>query len=345
MKIIIFILFSMSLIIISCKKDKSDYVEYSNLNMNLYLPDSIGDSVYVADPDVIKVGNTYYLYGTHTSKNFEVWYSENLNDWKYGGVIWKPTTGSWNDKPSCWAPDIEVTDSGYYMYYSVNGKIGIAHSNSPLGSFIDIYNHPFVGGGYGKVGNGSYISGHDYDVNNNLDFLLDFEEYAIDAFVLKSSVNGKLYMYFAALEPFSVIKLIPMSDYKTLKDTIPITVLSTNLFSWEGFNREAPWVLENKGKTFLMYSGNFWFTNNYSIGVATAENPEEKFTRVSNNPILSKNSSNKLFGPGHNCVVKGKYNDLLMFYHTRDNSDEKSARLTRYMQLYFDEQNNLKLKF
>jgi predicted GH43/DUF377 family glycosyl hydrolase len=50
---------------LSCQKDDTvkpepDYF----LNQNIYLPRENGDSAFIADPHVIKVGDTWYLYGT-----------------------------------------------------------------------------------------------------------------------------------------------------------------------------------------------------------------------------------------------------------------------------------------
>jgi len=40
----------------------------------------------IADPHVIKVGDTWFLYATQTKSNLEVWTSNDLKTWDNGGV-------------------------------------------------------------------------------------------------------------------------------------------------------------------------------------------------------------------------------------------------------------------
>lgn len=327
--------FLLSAVVLISACTKEDTTREYLYNTVLYLPRENGDSVAIADPHVIKVGETWYLYGTgYSSEGLAVWSSNDLENWLFGGLAWKPTPNTWNTV-DLWAPHVEQGTDGFYMYYSANSRIGVAFSESPLGPFTELYDHPFIGGGYGGIGDGIYI-----DRPTNV--VLDGEEYAIDAFVLRSS-SGKLYMYFSALEPFAVIKVIPMSDYRTLENVPPKTVLGIDLLSWEGVTREGPWVIEHDGVFHLMYSGNVYFSDNYAIGVATADSPLGPFRRRPDNPIFERDAQRKLYGPGHHSVAPGKYGDLLMFYHSRNVPGEKTPRYTRYLPMYFDGSGNIRV--
>ena len=63
--------------------------------LDLSRPDGT-DEVALADPSVVKVEDTWYLYGTTDAEGFEMWSSTDLERWTYGGVVWKPTVGTWN---------------------------------------------------------------------------------------------------------------------------------------------------------------------------------------------------------------------------------------------------------
>ena len=151
------------------------------------------------------------------------------------------------------------------------------------------------------------------------------------------------------------IAAIPMRDYVTLADVKPKKVLKAGIhvFSWEYAVREGPWVIERDNIFYLMYSGNRFYTRKYAIGVAVAKKPIDNFKRGKHNPIFKTDTKLSVFGPGHNSVVEGANNDLLMFYHARTTIKKNHARtpskksqgtrFTRYIPMYFDESGNIKI--
>jgi beta-xylosidase len=339
--VIAFIIILVSLI--SCQKDQSgdEPLDYT-LNQYLYLPNENGDSSRLSDPHVIKVGDKWYLYGTgYTELGFECWSTADLVRWKYEGYVWEPKEGAWHTKyKRFWAPDVFQGADGFYLYYSANGHIGVAYSASPTGPFIDVYDHPFVGGGYGGVGDGVFLT--DYDVNNWANTIIDFEEYAIDAHVFKAS-DGSLTLYFSILYPFAGIAALPLSDPVTIAAEQPVKLLETNVLSWESIGLEAPFMIENDGTFHLMYSGGFHPTPHYAVGVATGKSPLGPFQKRADNPILRQSERYKLLSSAHNSAVPGKYNDWLIFFHSRDWGQPNGTIRTRYMQMYFDKSGQLRV--
>ena len=147
---------------------------------------------FVADPAVIEVDGTYYLYPTHSGVDLECWSSTDLNEWEYEGVVWGPApAGEWNDQ-NLWAPDVFVHEGSYYLYYTANEKIGVAVADDPTGPFVDVYDHPFIGGGYGEA----WFN-------------------AIDAHVFRDT-NGSLYLYATGYMPLTYLRVFPMEDPLTL---------------------------------------------------------------------------------------------------------------------------------
>ena len=93
-----------------------------------------------------------------------------------------------------------------------------------------------------------------------------------------------------------------------------------------------------------MYSGNRFYTKKYAIGVAVAKQSTGNFKRYKHNPILKTDIKRNIFGPGHNSVVEGANNDLLMFYHVRTSKKKKQGtRLTSYTPIHFDKSGNIKI--
>ena len=290
----------------------------------------------LADPHVIKVGATWHLYATNSKVDLEVWLSEDLAHWTSGGTIWSPTPESWNAEGQVWAPHVEQAKGGFYLYYTAAMMIGVAYSDSPLGPFEEVYDHPLAGGGFGGVGDGVF----EYRGTEQSD--LDFAEFTIDAFVLAAD-DGSLTFYATAYTPLSIIRATPMTDYVTLPDVSPKTVLEPDAGSWELFGMEGPWVLEHDGSYHLMYSGNLAETADYAVGVAVGATPLGPFVKREDNPLLHKSEEADFWGPGHHSIAAGACDDLLLFYHTKVSPEDGFDRRIRYAPVSFDESGLLQL--
>jgi GH43 family beta-xylosidase len=206
--------------------------------------------------------------------------------------------------------------------------IGVAFSESPLGPFVDLLEHPLVGGGNGGVGDGVFKHA------GTEDSLLDFEEFAIDAFVL-AEPSGARTFYCTTYSPLSVIRATPMKSATELDDGSWKIVAEPDVHSWEGLVNEGTFVLQHEGTYHLMYSGNGADTPDYALGIAVGASPLGPFARRADNPFLHANPEASFFGPGHHCVVEGAFGDLLMFYHTKVGTDVSFDRRVRYAPLAF----------
>src|SRR3954447_419680 len=97
--------------------------------------------VVAADPDVILVDGTYYLYPTTDGQGYDAWTSTDLVNWKLRGSVFRAPRGG------AWAPDVfhnKRGDRKFYLYYTVSGpdapprgpfgkQVGVAVSDSRLG--------------------------------------------------------------------------------------------------------------------------------------------------------------------------------------------------------------------
>lgn len=127
-----------------------------------------GSLIYGGDPSVLVDGDTVYLYTGHDASTDEqvadsiyvipeylCYSSTDLVNWKAEGAVMTMDTVEWaSDDVSAWASQVAEHDGKYYLYYcswDKSGKqsIGVAVSDSPTGTFVDI-GEPLVRGSVTK---------------------------------------------------------------------------------------------------------------------------------------------------------------------------------------------------
>jgi arabinan endo-1,5-alpha-L-arabinosidase len=145
-------LFYLSLFLLSSVQSAEKSVDLSSISN---LPSdtlTYQNPVFVpvlADPTVIRVGETFYAYGTEDNWGEEGGYhlvpvikSEDLVHWELVGnsMDKKP---SWKSRGGIWAPDVTQVGDEFWMYYSFstwgdpNPGIGLAIATRPEGPFVD----------------------------------------------------------------------------------------------------------------------------------------------------------------------------------------------------------------
>lgn len=274
--------------------------------------------VDVADPQVIRWNGRWYLYATCSQVDLEVWSSDDLLTWTPGGTLWAPPAGAWSDG-GVWAPHVSAWNDAWYLHYTAGLRIGVARADTPTGPFVDVYDHPLVGGGHGGVGDGVD------------DGMVDPAEWAIDPSLFQEA-DGTLWLYHTRYTPFSTVVAVPMDDPVTVREDQAVEVLAPDE-DWEGAIVEAPWLLAHAADRFLLYSGNRAETADYTVGVARGARPTGPFTRLE--PLLATDPDTARWGPGHVSVAPGRGDDLLLFYHAKIEEEEGFERRLRYAVLSF----------
>ncbi len=295
-----------------------------------------------ADPTIVRVGNTFYLYVTssrvrgYKSTNLINWSSINSSKLSSGNssasevFTVRPhfTADDPNDGLGMWAPDINYFDGQYVMYYSISKwgggatcGIGVAVSAKPGGPFVS----PATGNSNGKLFVSSEIG-----VNNSIDpcFVED---------------NGKRYLFWGSFTGLFMTEL--SADGMTVKDITKKTQVAGN--SFEG--------------TYIHKRGNYYYlfasvgkcceglensTYKVVVGRATAlagpykdksgkdmKNYNTGYTWPSSyQPIIVKGDGVMYGGPGHNARIVTDDNGVdWMFYHSYVNngSTERNLMLSR----------------
>jgi len=91
---------------------------------------------------------------------------------------------------------------------------------------------------------------------------------------------------------------------------------------------EGPCVVRRGGRYWCFYSGGSWIEPTYGVGVAVADHPLGPWLEQEGAVPLLRTVSDKVLGPGHNCVVSTPDGDDVMVYHAWD-----AARTARRMHI------------
>jgi xylan 1,4-beta-xylosidase len=267
-------------------------------------PDNFSGTLGIGDPGILFYAGKYYLYPTGDNHGYDVYISSNLVDWHKGPRVFQ------SSEQGVWAPDVfyNDTDRKFYLYYTVNGRIGAAVSDRPDGVFRD---------------QGTLI------------------ENGIDAHMFQDE-DGKYYLYYAQYPGFR-IHVQPMAS-PVQKLGSPVRIIEAT-DPWEKRHAaltEAPWMLKHGSVYYLLYSASGADTQDYAIGYATAASPVGPFTKYSGNPIVKKGGN--IFGPGHCAVARTPDGQLWLVYHQQKDGSRGWNRIICIDRLQFDDQNVLHVK-
>jgi hypothetical protein len=252
---------------------------------------------YFADPTVLKIGDTYYIYATGdgiklASGQPQVWISKDFVNWYNYKLDIRLPEGLNNN----WAPDVVPGRDGKYYYYMGNCERGCNIygyvSDSPMGPFTPTNNgRPVIPAGVPKNGFPS-----------------------LDAQMLLDD-DGSLYSYFgtwcSSFGGIGFAKIDPNNMHSLLSTSmIPMSEVPKAF--------EASYPMKRNGKYFLMYSSGDCRLSSYAVHYSVSDKPEGPFTPGKNNPILSTTADGSVDGPGHHSVLK-EGNEYYIVYHRHDN--------------------------
>jgi xylan 1,4-beta-xylosidase len=255
----------------------------------------------IGDPAVIFHGGKYYLYPTGDNYSYSVYTSGDLVHWSKGPKVFQ------SSETGVWAPDVffNQDDGMFYLYYTVNGRIGVASSDRPDGLFKD----------------------RQTLINNG-----------IDAHMFRDD-DGSYFLYYAGYPDFGIF-VQPMAT-PVRKKGEPIELLSPSE-DWEITSMpiiEAPWMLKHQGVYYLLYSGGSADSEHYAIGYATSKDPSGPFVKYRKNPIVRKGHG--ILGPGHASVTRDQEGKLWMIYHQQKDNTKGWNRIICIDPLWFDEKGEL----
>ena len=283
--------------------------QYNNPVINESLP----------DPTVIKADDGYfYLFATENIRNVPIYRSENLVDWRRVGTAFTDRTRpQMVPRGNIWAPDINLINGKYVMYYSKStwgGEwecgIGVATADRPSGPFTDV----------GKL----FISS-EIGVQNS-----------IDPFYIEED-DGSKYLFWGSFRGIYGIQL--SDDGLSIKPGAQKVQIAGTL-------TEGTYIYKHDGYYYLFGSAGTCcegLNSTYRVMVARSENLMGPYVNKSGRPALENNfmlvmqKSNKVVGPGHNSeIVQDDAGQYWMLYHGFDAADPDGGRKVYLDQILWD---------
>ncbi len=274
--------------------------------------------IHLADPTIIYDGQQYYMYGTERPPQvgFQVLVSDNLREWHvpdrtqdgYALKMGDNVFGSWG----FWAPQVFQHNNRYYMAYTADENIAFAHSDSPLGPFVQDEVQP-----------------------------LKSDLRQIDPFIFKDD-DGKLYFYHVRLDQGNHIFVAEINDdFSGIKKETLTHCITPQKGTWEDTQTypsavvaEGATVIKHEDTYYLFYSANHFQSDDYAVGYATAKSPMGPWTRYAGNPIIDKNIIG-LDGTGHGDLLIGENNQPYYVFHTHASDTEVRPRTTVIVKAQF----------
>jgi len=285
---------------------------------------------YNADPNIVRFGDTYYIYATTDGyagwggKDFYVWKSKNLADWERSAKPFLTLDGANGNvrwaSGNAWAPTIIERGGRYYFYFSghnptYNRKtIGVAVADSPEG--------PFTAQPTAMILNNEAVTSGQ----------------AIDPAAFQDPETGKYYLFWGNGSPV----------YAELSDDM-LSIKQDTLKSISGLTsfREGSFVNYRNGTYYLTYSIDDTGSPDYRVGYATATSIDGPWTY--RGVILEKDATQGILATGHSSILQVPgTDDWYIAYHRFGLATFASAggdgthRETTIDRLYFDDDGTIK---
>ncbi|MBO4204478.1 family 43 glycosylhydrolase [Micromonospora echinofusca] len=250
------------------------------------------------DPDVIKVGGTYYAYSTNNSHgNVPVATATSLTGPWTRRPDALPTLGAWASGGLTWAPDVSPrADGRYLLYYTARSAavgrqcIGAAVATSPLGPFAPVGTGPLICNG---------AEGGDIDASSFTDS--DGARYLL----YKDDGN-------AIGQPTSLWLQRVAADGVTLQGT-RVELVRSGLPEEAGIV-EAPVLTRVGARYVLFYSLGGYGGDEYQTSYATATSLTGPYTKAYRSLLTTASLDGAVRGPGGADVVREAGGDHLVFH-------------------------------
>ncbi len=298
----------------------------------------------IGDPFILKDVGTdgqtiYYLYATSFIKGFKVWSSKNLTDWKEEGICYDGSKSKWA-KDSFWAPECTKYKGNYYLFFSANWnynpenddetfRIGLAMSDSPLGPFQDVSDHPIFDPAYPIIDANVFI---DEDGRKYLTYSRCCYKHKVGPYEESHIYGVELSEDLTSTVGQPVKLLWPQQEWE-----------NQSLHTGRRWN-EGSFMFKRNGTYYMTFSANHFMDKEYAIGYARADHPLGPYIKSEDNPLLAHDYP-RMSGPGHNSLTFDQDGDeMLIVYHCHsDPVKGGSDRQVVIQSLIFDQEGNMEV--
>ncbi len=259
------------------------------------------------DPDLLKVGDTYYAYATNSGPtNIQLARSNDLVHWEMlSGAL--PALPLWA-KPQAgltWAPEVTTgsDENTYLMYFTSRDEatdkqcIGVATADDPEGPFRTT----------GTANEKAFIC--QAQEGGSIDPASFTDDDGSHYLLWKNDGNCCGIVTRIYIQKLS-------EDGLSLEDEP--TVLIENDQGWEGRLVEAPTLWKQNDRYYLFYSANAYNTDRYAVGYAVADSVLGPYTKHTKPLLETDMQHGGAFGPGGQDVVLDDDGETWLVYHSWD---------------------------
>lgn len=274
----------------------------------------------MADPSIVKLDDTHYLYATIDpwgGDSLQVIYSRDFENWTTTRLNW-PTKAACQTPISrssrVWAPGVTLGPNGkYYMYVSVGSEVWVGVSEHPLGPWKNA-----------REDGGTLVSTDLYPEFH----MIDAEPFIDD--------DGQAYLYWGSGLKWVnghcfVAKL--NEDMASFAEE-PRDVTPPNYF-------EAPIMIKRDGRYYLMYSEGKCTNATYKVQYSVGDSPYGSWELGANSPILSTSADSTTIGPGHHTVFSENGQDYILYHRIFSSDTSALLRQLAIDSLNMDQAGNL----
>lgn len=265
-----------------------------------------GAITQVHDPDIVKEGDTYYLFST--GQGISVRTSKDLRVWKGAGSVFasKPswvTTTAPDDPNHLWAPEVRYFGGKFHLYYSAS-KFGSNQSCIGHATRASLASGSWVDQGDALICSNQGGASNDYNAIDPSPFMDE---------------DGKLWLSFGSF--WSGLKLIRLDD-DGRRDGPDLFSLATR----PNKAVEAPHLIHHGDYYYLFESVDSCCqgaSSTYKIMVGRSKNVSGPYldadgaSLVAGGGTLVLEGADRWRGPGHNAILvdEGRYYNV---YHSYD---------------------------
>ncbi|CAL8144672.1 unnamed protein product [Orchesella dallaii] len=264
---------------------------------------------YVApDPNIIKYNGFYYMVYTQHDR-IDILKSSILSDFR--NAERKEAYRAPANRANLWAPEMHVIRGEIFIYFTMDD--GVADANHRMYVIKADTNDPM----------GIWSSA--------VRLLPEEDIYAIDGTVLQYG-NGELYFIWTGFpDPPGSMNLYIARMENPMKVIAPRILLRTPSMDWEmhGYPvNEGPFIVENAGRTFLIFSASSTFTPDYCLGMMGIDDLRDPLIQSNwwndlNFCLFQRNDGEGVFGTGHASFVRSPDDsELWMVYHAVDDVND-----------------------
>lgn len=249
---------------------------------------------YFADPSVVEYEGKFYMYATVDpwgADFLSCWVSEDFVHWTFHKLNW-PTkeacTSPLSGGSMVWAPSVIRRGDTFFMYISVGSEIWVGRASHPLGPWENaLHDRPLV----------------------PFDTTMYSHEIDAEAFI---DLDGRAYLYWG-------------SGWNWTNGRCWVAELNDDMISFKSDKVEitperffeAPWMIRHGNQYFLTYSEGKTIEDTYEVRYAIGNSPFGPFTQAENSPILTKNDSLQVYGPGHHTIIELQGQHYILYHRHR----------------------------